>query len=46
MAQTHIVRIFAHEITELKRLQEQLQENLTELEQTNKYLQQTQVQLA
>ncbi|MFT5086426.1 MAG: signal transduction histidine kinase [Candidatus Latescibacterota bacterium] len=45
MAQTHIVRIFAYEITELKRLQEQLQENLTELEQTNKYLQQTQVQL-
>ena len=35
MAQTHIVRIFVYEITELKRLQEQLQENLTELEQTN-----------
>ena len=45
MAANHIVRIFAHDITEFKHLQEQLQENLTELEQTNKYLQQTQVQL-
>ena len=45
MAQNNLVRIYAHDITELKLLQKQLQESLTELEQTNKSLQETQVQL-
>ena len=45
MAQNDIVRIYAHDITELKQLQDQLKQNLIELEQTNKQLQDTQVQL-
>ena len=45
MAQNNLVRIFAYDITELKRLQQQLQDSLGELEETNRHLQATQVQL-
>jgi signal transduction histidine kinase len=45
MGSNNIVRIYAHNITELKRLQKQLQDSLTELEKTNRELQETQVQL-
>ena len=45
MAENNLVRIYAHDITELKRLQAQLQENLVQLEQSNKELRETQVQL-
>ena len=45
LATNCLVRIFAYDITELRRLQIQLEEKLEELEQTNQSLQQTQVQL-
>ena len=45
MAQNSLVRIFAYDITQRKRLQDQLQQSLSELEQTNKDLREIQVQL-
>ena len=45
MAENNLVRIFANDITELKRLQAQLQENLGQLERSNRELRDTQVQL-
>ena len=45
MAQNNLLRIFAYDITQLKRLQDQLQQSLTELEKTNIDLRDTQVQL-
>ncbi len=45
MASNNLVRIYAHDITQLKKLQKQLQDSLTELEKTNRELQETQVQL-
>jgi len=45
MAQNNLLRIFANDITQLKRLQDQLQQSLTELEKTNIDLRETQVQL-
>jgi hypothetical protein len=43
MAQNSLVRIFAYDITQRKRLQDQLQQSLTELEKTNIDLRETQV---
>ena len=45
MAENDLVRIFAYDITERKQLQKQLEESLAELEQTNRDLKDTQVQL-
>ena len=45
MAENSLVRLYSHDITELKRLQSQLQENLHKLEQSNRELRETQVQL-
>ena len=45
MRETNLVRIFAHDITDQKYLQAELKKSLAELEQTNKDLMDTQVQL-
>ena len=45
MAENDLLRIFAYDITERKQLQKQLEESLAELEQTNRDLKDTQVQL-
>ena len=45
MAENSLVRIFAYDISQRKQLQEQLEESLSELEQTNRDLRDTQVQL-
>ena len=45
VAESALIRIYNHDITALKQLQEQIQQSLTELEQTNRHLHETQVQL-
>ena len=45
MAENSLVRIFAYDITDRKQLQERLEQSLSELEQTNRDLKDTQVQL-